>query len=499
MNIIDIAFIVILVLFLLIGFFGKLVRQLIHLIMVLAAIPVGYLLSGALINTTLGAKIIEWISNIELIKSLVENSPSLESFITGSSRMVLFYALGIVLMILFSIIGEIIFACLKKNKSAGLKGVLALGLVKALSTLTVLVFVVLMPISIGRKALNEASNSDGIPMPKVVGTINTQVQSSKFVDTAVVLLDKDKVPFIKYKVIEDDKEVEYNFYTDLNDLSQLIPFAGDLKNLGSSLNLNMDVNDSTQIEESLDKIGEVLDRIDTLRSELGSDGHTKKIIAEIVEYFLTEYPKENESVKFLLNTEPYLEGFDYQNDGYKDKLVSVVLQAYIDSLEATNPFVKFVNVSTYTFAELKTEAVKLPDLMKIFKNQSNMTESEIANLLSTSKISKQVVTGLLDEYYTDDSVNEDSLNYNNEAKAISMSLAYANSDDNSLLDTALLVNALGDSDLLPAIIDFYNKNEEPIVINVTLVQKTALELGIDANTNMTSQQKATYKTLFVVE
>ena len=510
MNIYDIVFLGIVALFLVFGLFGKLLKQLIHLIMIGISIPVAYFVSGMLMGTSLPTTLFELIQKIEIVKTLMEASDSLSSFLNGSMRIVVFYVTGIVSMIVFSIIGLIIFAIVKNNKFAEKKGVLLLGLLKALSAAVVLVFIT-SPVPVLHTAINEATvyMEENKPESKVTTTlsqVNGYIKTSKVVEIEVKALDSGKVPFLNYeaKTSEESTKKTYNFYSDMEDLGNMIPSALELKDLVSGFNTSIDLNNKESIIELLDKIGDVLGKVDEMRDGFKEDGAFKGIVGELVKYFIEEYPQDKDSLSFLRNAKNYLTSYNYESDSYKDKLPMVIIQSYIDSLESSNNFAKYITVTDMNFDTLKSEIAYLPELMKTLQNMSEIDSQTLKNTFTGSLISKQVVSGLLDDYYTDDSINESNLDYDKECDAITSALHYSNDDDDAMRQAAALsdlVDKLVESDLLPAIIYSYETAGTPFEISVSADQKLIVEGLLDtklASGDITSQQYNTYKNIFKV-
>ena len=509
MNMYDIVFLAIVALFLVIGLFSKLLRGLINLIMIGASIPVSYWVSGILMNTNLPTTLLDLLRKIPIFNTLLESSESLNAFINGSMRTVVFYAVGIVGLIVFKILAMIICAIVKNSRAMNAKGILSLGLFRALSCAVALLFLT-APLPILHTALKEAGEyanenmSDGLARTILVET-DTRVNTSKIVSLEIKALDSGKVPFLSYKVEKDGETKTNYFYSDMEDVGKLIPSVLSMKNMVSGFKSNIDLNDSESIVALIDNIGKALDEVDGVRSNLSENGSFKGIIGEVVQFFIEKYPEQNDSLKFLSNVKTYLAGFDYENAAYKEKLPAVIIQSYIDSLESSNTFAKYIDVTNMSFDTLKAEVANFPNLMKTFNNMAEIESSTLKTALTSSQISKQIVAGMLDDYYTDDSVNEPTLDYDKECDAITSALTYSNHDDDAMRQVAQLtelVDKICDSDLLPAVIYSYEQNGNPLKVSVDDTQKAIVDGLLDAklaSADITVQQYNTYKAIFVTE
>ena len=510
MNIYDIAFIAIVALFLVVGLFSKLLKGLINLIAIGASIPVSYWVSGILMNTSLPQTLFDFIEKIEIVKTLIDASESLNAFLHGSMRTVVFYVVGLLGLLVFKIVAAIIWAIFKNGKLGEPKGMLSLGLFRALAACVALIFIT-SPIPILHTGIKEATTfmSEKYPDGKatqILQKVNEQVEGSLVVKYEIQALDSGKVPFLTYEVVKEDETKECNFYSDMEDIGTLIPSAMSLKDLISGFNTSINLNDAESITNLINKIGEALDAVDSTRSSLKEDGSFKGIIGELVKYFIEVYPEDKDSLAFLRNAKNYLSGYDYENSAYKDKLPSVIIQSYIDSMEQSNSFAKYIDVTQFTFDDLKSEVANLPELMKTFNNLSEVNADTLKNTLTSSLLAKQVVQGMLDDYYTDDSVNETDLTYDDECEAISTALHYSNNADDDVIRQAealaTLVDKLCDSDLLPAVIYSYEANGTPLRVSVDATQKGIVDGLLDtklASGDITLQQYNTYKAIFVIE
>ena len=156
MNIYDIVFIAVVALFLVVGLFSKLFKGFINLIAIGASIPVSYWVSGILMNTNLPQLLFEYIEKIEIVKTLIDASESLNAFLHGSMRTVVFYVVGIVGLLVFKIVAAIIWAIFKNSKLGDAKGMLSLGLFRALAACIALAFIT-APIPILHTGIKEAT------------------------------------------------------------------------------------------------------------------------------------------------------------------------------------------------------------------------------------------------------------------------------------------------------------------------------------------------------
>ncbi|MCR5741453.1 MAG: hypothetical protein K6G38_03240, partial [Gammaproteobacteria bacterium] len=278
--------------------------------------------------------------------------------------------------------------------------------------------------------------------------------------------------------------------------------ALDLAN-GLSLNNSIDMKDSNSIQSLLDTIENLLKPIDDARADLSENSHIKSVIAEYIEYFVEGMPTEVESMSMFKYAKDYLADFNYETESYIDNIPSALVQSYIDSNESSNAFLKFVDVSSYNYEKLSSELFKMPNLIKIFGSASNLSASDVKSALTSTDIAKQVVSGLLSEYYTDGSITEATLDYDKESSAIASALNYSNSSDDSLELSAIptLIDSLCSSDLLPAILDFYSNNGSAVTIKVSLIKKTTIDGLFDTKVldgELSQKVANTYKAMFTV-
>ena len=508
MNLLDIIILGLLVLSLVGGMFGKLRKQLIHLIFVVISIPVSYFLAKWFATLDLFDKLIEKFDLTEIVETLNEASPQFASIFGGVKIMLSFFVIGIVLFLVFGLIAGFI-CSISKDKTTK-KGILLLGLVPVVKTAIILAFIAI-PVASCRviaKDVYKATMDNSMSEEEKEELANSKfaiILESKALDLEEDVLETGKVPFLTYKVNEEvdgeEKEVSYYFYSDMKDIEVCMPAILKIKsmNFGS---LSLDMNNAESFTNLLNLVEEILDEVDSTRSKLSEGGHLSKLFGDAIKYAFNKLPDKDSKFAFLKNGVKYLEGYDYYNANYKDKLPSVIVQSYIDSLNESMSLTKHINVSNFTFEELRQNVTKLPELVSLFNTTGNKTQEEVNNALTSSTIAKQVISGVLNDYYTDGSVNETELNYNDESYAIASALNYANSNDNSAIDAVSLVDALSKSDLLPALIDSYNKDGKGFEVKVDAVKKAALDAAIDLKVvdgSLTTQQANTYKALFVVE
>ena len=483
MNIFDIIFLAVVVLFLIFGLFGRLTGKILSLIFTIVSLPLSWILSSLLATFGLDKTIINKLVESDVIKKIMDAVPSMESFLSGSSRVVLFYLVGIIMFILFGLLASIINKAAKDSKLYKTKAIISLGLINAITGLIVMGFIS-MPLSLSKNLVNTVyteMKDDENAKPntvKILGFIDSNNETSILIKSETKLLEKGLVPFTTYK----DGDKKYSVYTNLNDFAIIYPKIGEISSKAKAINTDVDINDSDALGKMVDDFGALLDSVDETRAELQDDSHIKVIVADTVEYLFTSLGDDMEKFSFLKNAKKYLNGFDYLNASYKEKLPSVIIQSYID--------------------DLKNEITEIPSLVKVFKSQTYLSKNDVKHALTSSTIAKQIVAGLLDDYYTDDSINESNLDYDKESFAISIVLNYSNSEDNTLLDTAAMIEAITESDLLAAVLDFYQRNESPMTITLSELQRTAIYAGLDtkyAAGIITSQQLNTYKALFVTE
>ncbi len=509
MNYIDIAIIGLLVLSLLFGLIGKLHKKIRFLIGTLISLPLAYLLSGLFAKADWLNDLIAQLLEKANISDFVEKSESLQLIFSSTVRFVLFYVLFLLLALIFvpiilAILSAIIVPKKKKanSKFFNRKAVISFGLIQLVTSAIILAYFVL-PVALAKPALkNFDENRAEIGVSFDTSKINDLVENSLFLNLEEKALSKNAVPFLGYKEGEGENVQKYSYYDDFNDIAIIVGEIPTIKNIASSLNLSMDLNSSSAIEEKMNSFGVILGSIDDLRNSLSDNSKIKSALAEILEYYIIEEPKTNSSLSFLQNAGDYLDSFDFVNDSYKDKLLPIIVQSYIDSIEGDNKFAMYIDVTEYNFNQLKTQLAKLPELVKIFGSKENVSKEEIKSVLTTSDLSAQVVSGLLNDYYTDHSITSATLDYDKEADALSLVLNYTNSDDNSSLDQIVLVNSLSESDLLPAILDFYTRTNTPLTIKVDTLKYTAIKILLDAkkaNNELTTQQYNTYLAMFVEE
>lgn len=521
MNLIDVIVIAVVIIFLVIGLFGKLWKQVVNMIMMLVSIPISYLISGKLLETDQGAKIIAKIKAIDLIQQIAAASPSFESVIDGSARMLLFYIVGIVDFLIFGLLGLLIYfifnTALSKGKAT--KGLYMFGLPSAISAFVIAIFVI-SPVMVCSPVLTQAneyyqsSSTKNAALAKILDSSAKNVTTSQVCAQGIKLLNTGKVPFLTYtSTITDDegKQVTstYNFYSDMKDTGLILPTV--LSSINSVKNLTtggVDMTASTgnnSISNAITTFGDILGNLDTMRTNLSSDGHLRKIIAEVLKYYLETYPtsdKVSDGLTFLQNAKKngYLDNFDYENASLKDDLLPIIIQSYIDSQESKYAFLSYVDVTKYTYEELTSELTKIPEFLKIFSSASNMSSEDIKNLLENSILGKSIIDGMLIDYgYDNATINSSTLDYNKESQTISEILAYSN--DSSMLDTAKVIDDLTSSKLMAAVINSYSKTDSPLKVQVTSLQKAAITLGIEAKVTsgtITQKECNTYLSVFVV-
>lgn len=503
MNIFDIIFLAVVVLFLIFGLFGRLTGKILSLIFTIVSLPLSWILSSLLATFGLDKTIINKLVESDVIKKIMDAVPSMESFLSGSSRVVLFYLVGIIMFILFGLLASIINKAAKDSKLYKTKAIISLGLINAITGLIVMGFLS-MPLSLSKNLVNTVyteMKDDENAKPntiKILSFIDGNNETSILIKSETKLLEKGLVPFTTYK----DGDKKYSVYTNLNDFAIIYPKIGEISSKAKAINTDVDINDSDALGKMVDDFGALLDSVDETRAELQDDSHIKVIVADTVEYLFTSLGDDMEKFSFLKNAKKYLNGFDYLNASYKEKLPSVIIQSYIDSIENENKFLVYTDISSLGFDDLKNEIMEIPSLVKVFSSQTYLSKNDVKHALTSSTIAKQIVAGLLDDYYTDDSINESNLDYDKESFAISIVLNYSNSEDNTLLDTAAMIEAITESDLLAAVLDFYQRNENPMTITLSELQRTAIYAGLDtkyAAGIITSQQLNTYKALFVTE
>ena len=140
MNIFDIIFLAVVVLFLIFGLFGRLTGKILSLIFTIVSLPLSWILSSLLATFGLDKTIINKLVESDVIKKIMDAVPSMESFLSGSSRVVLFYLVGIIMFILFGLLASIINKAAKDSKLYKTKAIISLGLINAITGLIVMGF-----------------------------------------------------------------------------------------------------------------------------------------------------------------------------------------------------------------------------------------------------------------------------------------------------------------------------------------------------------------------
>ena len=100
MNLFDIIFLAVIAIFLVFGLFGRLTGKILSLLFVILSLPLSWVLSSLLSSFGLDKTIINKLIDNDVIKKIMESVPSMRSFLSSSSRMVIFYLVGIIMFIL---------------------------------------------------------------------------------------------------------------------------------------------------------------------------------------------------------------------------------------------------------------------------------------------------------------------------------------------------------------------------------------------------------------
>lgn len=521
MNYVDLIILGIIGLFLIIGLFTKFWKNFFILLTMVASVPIAYLLSGMFVTSKLGEAIVEKVKQIEIIKSMAEASDAFASLLQGSGRMILFFILGISLFVISFLVGAILFWIFslffkgmkeKKHKISLLSG-LSLALTGAVIALFIAspLMIINKPVTEAVSYYEEKEETDG-KLYKAVKTIDNLNNESFIAKAGIKLLDKNGGIFLKYqyKNEETGETKEYNLYTDMAEASLAIkPGLNVLEMFKDMDTSSIDFSDSESIKSLLNSLHDVLKEVDTFRGSLDDEAHFKNLISELVEYYLSTYPEglsNDNKLAFLKNAKNYLTDFNYLTSDYADTLPQVILQSYIDQMETSQKVLEYVDITEFTFDEITGEVDQLPVIMKLMDKGASLTKDEVKGILTESKIMTQVMDGVLSDYYTDGSITRETLDFDKEAEAISLIFTYANNDDNNIADSAVLVLELKNSDLLPALINFYNTNEDTTddikVVVSDPIQLAAIEAALYAEYTgggLTQQQFLTYKDAFVSE
>ena len=519
MNYVDIAIIVLLVLAFFFGFIGKLSHKITHLVMLALSLALAFILGTVLADSGLAEKIISWLKLESYIEMLKEASPQFLVLFGGIKRFVLFFAFSLVLFLIFGFFGLIInHALFKSKKKATQEGeqkkfkntAIFGGQIISVVWMAVLLLFFLAPVTAFRAPAKTAvtMNYSEDHTPTTVDKILDQVEGSKMLDLTEKALEKRLVPFMSYsKQDSEGKAHTYYFIDDAKGADKMLVILKNFK--AKHVNLSgLSIENKESLSQALDALEEALTDLDSMREELGDDTTITIILGDIVKYVFSDVEDDAKPalLKSLMNGgSEYLEGFDYYKDAYKDKIPSVLVQVLIDKTKADNSsnmkdLLKYVDVHNFTFAELKANILSLPDLLNLFTTKTVKTQAEVKAVLTASPLCKQVLKGIMESYYGAGSSFVD-IDYDKESLAISTVLNYANSEDNSLLDAVALSEALGESDILPALIDYYNgaNPDNPIQIKVDPAKYAAVNAALAAELaagHLTTQQYETYRDIF---
>lgn len=534
MNVIDIIVLGVFIVGIVLGIFGKMWKKVINMIMMIVSIPVSYLISGWLMGTAQATKIVEKIKSISLIKSLCEVSPSLESMVEGSPRILLFYIVGLIDFFIFGLIGLLlyfIFSTALSSKKGPTKAVYLFGLPGGISALVIVLFaispiMVLSPILTETNAYLstiESPNKTEKTILKVTNFSSKYISTSKVCIKGIELLDDGKIPFLTYetKMEGTDGQVttrKYSFYSDMKDLGVVFPAllssVNEIKNIDVS---KIDVKDKTgenSLSNFLDEFTNLLKNLDDARAKLKEDGHIKGISGEIISYYLTKKDYSSSNLTFLTYTKNYLEGKDntyFENCSLRDDILPLIIQSYVDSMEGDYLVLKYVDLTSLSLDQLKSEISNyLADLMSLFDTKNVMSKEDINQLLtSNSVITGQIITGMISNMdYASTTVdlykNKDATTMGNEAKYLADFLNYANntsSENESLLtiaSAALTIEELTKSKIIASLINTYKDSDKPFQIHTSIYEALNGYIELKYTTNqITLKEKDAYKSLFV--
>ena len=522
MNYVDIAIIVLLVLAFFLGFIGKLSHKITHLVMLALSLALAFILGTVLADSGLADKIISWFKLESYVEMMKEASPQFLVLFGGIKRFILFFAFSLVLFLIFGFFGIIINHALfkskkkqvqegekKKFKNTALFG----GQIISVVWMAVLLLFFLTPVAAFRGPAKTAvtMNYSEDHTPTTVDKVFDQVDGSKMLAFTDKILEKKVIPFMSYSKTDSEGKVHtYYLNEDANGVDRLL---GILKNFKSKrVNLSgLSLEDKESISKALDALGEALTEVDAMREEYGDDTTVTIIIGDLVKYVFSDVAEEAKPqlLKSLMNGgSEYLEGFDYYKDPYKDKVPSVLVQVLVDKTKSSDSsmadLLKYVDVHNYTFEELKANILSLPDLLNLFTSKTVKTEQEVKSALTASPLCKQVLKRVMEKYYGVGSINFDNLDFDKEALAISTVLNYANASDTSVIDAVAFAHSLGESDILPALIDYYNgaNPDSKIEIKVDTVKYAAINAALAtelAAGSLTTKQYETYRNIFKAE
>ena len=150
MNLFDIIFLAVIAIFLVFGLFGRLTGKLLSLLFVILSLPLSWVLSSLLSSFGLDKTIVNKLIDNDVIKKIMESVPSMRSFLSSSSRMVIFYLVGIIMFILVGLLASIINKAAKNSHLYKTKAIISLGLINAITGLIVMGFIS-MPFSLSKK------------------------------------------------------------------------------------------------------------------------------------------------------------------------------------------------------------------------------------------------------------------------------------------------------------------------------------------------------------
>lgn len=540
MNYIDLAVILIVIVCMALGLLGKLWKRLIIMVMVIASIPISYLVANSLTEkyanmpateiailkeTDSTVTVTEWIVNkansVEAVKTIYDNSPSFASMLDNSPEMIvkvlLFYVIGIIGFIVAPIVGTIIYWLLKlfmsdKEKRKG--AIYLFGIPSGVMALVITIFVI-SPIIMFSPIIHEATNafksseSPNATVLKVLETVDGQTDGSKVITTGSDFLEKNPMKMLCYEAEEEGTTKTYYFYGELKDIAVIIALYSNVQDDVKAITAmeDLDLTSTNSVDELvnlLDTADGVLTDLDTMRKDLSNAGHISGIINDLLKYYLDTYPdslSNDNGLAFLKRMD--LTDFDFADASLKDDLLPLIIQALVDELAINGgyEFLADLNIKEMTFADIKKEIANIANMVTLFNGLSTsdfseMTSEEVETLVASlagSEIVKTALEGALEEsgltLPADFSVED--IDFAAEAPLIADIVTVAQEGDFTNLGSEELADLADDIST--------SELAQVVVLDVSAAEYTSMEselAGKVSSGELSEEQKATLLGLF---
>ena len=389
---VDVAIIVVVVVFALIGFMRGTWNSLFKLIMAILCIPLAIFIGNASYEAIAGVNIneisqgripIESINELgaflrglnPMVDEIFTAVPSLDALVTNwtevFAKVIMIYLIGLILFSVMVLISNILWFLLVKHIFPKAKIRIGGAVISAVQAVVIVGFA-LMPVIIARPLVANLQESNIVT--EDMG--NTISSGTDFVDESfsIGLITKLSSPFTAKIGNYTSEDVTYNVFVEFNEAIDLIDFGVTMKDTfdaeGDMFNIDFENMDVNELRAALNNIGDELTNIDDSLNALSQTSNIRNVTEELIIYLLDTLFSESGELGTI-----DLSGLDFSEEfNIKDQVMPLLLSTAISNLESQYSFLAGYDLNSMTFDEIVDEIIAFAAAAALFDDISSIMD-----------------------------------------------------------------------------------------------------------------------------